>query len=103
MEDTTLKKYFDDLTEKIDYLRKTVDKIDDRQSSQYKKIIEHEKELIYLKEKIEEEKLKDKEKFDIVHAKFRRSEKNTKWWVMALLAFSASVSGIIQFFMAKPS
>jgi hypothetical protein len=46
MEDTTLKKYFDDFTEKIEGLKEDFKKVDDWQRSQYKKVIilrEHQK------------------------------------------------------------
>lgn len=46
MEDATLKKYFDDFTEKIDGLKSDIKDIDDWQRSQYKKVIileEHQK------------------------------------------------------------
>ena len=46
MEDTTLKKYFEDFTEKIIGLEKKVDKFDNWQRDQYKEIIilkEHQK------------------------------------------------------------
>lgn len=48
MEDTTLKKYFDDLTDKIDGLRTDLKENDGRQRAQYKKVIileEHQKQL----------------------------------------------------------
>ena len=48
MEDTTLKKYFEDFTEKIEDLREDFKKADDWQRSQYKKVIileEHQKAM----------------------------------------------------------
>jgi len=74
MEDATLKKYFDDFNEKLDTLNKTVTKIDERQSRQCIKIIEHGKDIQYIKENSGEEKTETSKKFDIVHKKFRREE-----------------------------
>lgn len=48
MEDSTLEKYFEDFTEKIDGLKFDVKNIDDWQRSQYKKVIileEHQKNM----------------------------------------------------------
>lgn len=48
MEDSTLKKYFEDFTEKIDGLKSDIKDIDDWQRRQYKKVIileEHQKQL----------------------------------------------------------
>ncbi len=39
MEESTLKKYFEDLTSKIDDLKENIKAIDDRQRGQFKKVI----------------------------------------------------------------
>lgn len=56
MEDSTLEKYFEDLTEKIDDLKADLKENDDRQRSQYKKVIVLEEYQKIMKKNIQDHK-----------------------------------------------
>ena len=102
MEDSTLKKYFDDFGEKLDVLTKTIEKIDDRQSKQFKTQTEQGVKISYIEKESLKDKAESEKRFDIVHEKFRRGEANTKWWVVTVIALSSFVSGLVGFFYTKP-
>jgi len=103
MEDTTLVAHFDNISEKIDGLKSAIDEIKEDSKIQYKSIVENSKDIEFIKEKFYEEKLETKDRFNIVHEKFRANQKNFKWGVMAMISLSAIISSTIQFFVSNSS
>lgn len=106
MEDGTLKKYFEDLTEKIEDIKTTIKEIKEKQSSQYKKIIEHGLEIKHNKENLDEYKksekenlegIKDDNKDDKDHLwdELRRRDRKVMWIIGLAVPFVSVIIIII--------
>ena len=112
MEDSILEKFFANLDEKIDDIKKTTEKIDIRQSKQYKIQNEQGMEIGYMEKELHQHKIdvkevfakneaNAKEKINNLWEEIRRRDKKTMWIISLVVPFiSALIAGIMTWVQA---